>query len=147
MKKGVVIVSLIAACLILFACGKRYVGQIVNTKAPAWHRVGTLPDQGHIANVGPLVVDFQIETGDGPGNYIVTGEFDASTGSAKSWSNILPEKSKFSMLIASEGMVVDNISFLVRGENLNQPLPFRITFHCDKPIEAVAFWYQFYMRG
>jgi hypothetical protein len=133
--------------MMLFGCGKRYVGKLVNTNHPAWRRVGSLPDHGHIANVGPLVADFQIESGEAPGHYIVTGAFDASAGSAKSWAHVMPEKSKFSMLIASSGLVVDNISFMVRGTDLGQPLPFRIEFYCDKPIEAIAFWYEFYMRG
>ena len=57
------------------------------------------------------------------------------------------EKSKFALLIASEGMVADTISFLIRETDLSHPRPFRIEFHCDKPIEAIAFWYHFHMRG
>jgi len=57
------------------------------------------------------------------------------------------EKSKFALLIASEGMLADNISFLIRETDLSHPRLFRIEFPCDKPIEAIAFWYYFYRRG
>lgn len=147
MKTNCLILLLIVVSSVLLGCGKRYVGQLVNTNAPAWHRIEKIPDQGRISNVGPLVTNFRIERGEGAGDYVVTGNFDASTGSAKSWSNILPGKSKFSILIASSGMVVDNIPFIVRGDSLSQPLPFKIEFHCEKPIEAIAFWYKFHMRG
>jgi hypothetical protein len=147
MKRKTAIVSLIVICMIFVACGKRFVGRLVDTNHPAWHQVRDLPDHGRITDMGPLDVDFTIASGANPGDYIVTGEFDASAGSAKSWSYVYPSKSKFSLLIASEGMVVDNISFMIREESLSRPLPFKIEFHCDKPIEAIAFWYNFYMRG
>ena len=147
MKRIIVRLGLIVIGITLVACGKPFVGQLVNINAPAWHRIDGLPDHGRISNVGPLEVDFSIESGESPDTYIVTGAFDASRGSAKSWSYVMSEKSKFSLLIASEGMVVDNIRFMIRESNLNRPLPFRIEFHCDKSIEAIAFWYQFYMRG
>jgi len=146
---GKSLIILIPTVLIfgVVGCGKRYVGQTTNFNHPAWHRVTSIPCSGRITGTGPLDVNFRIEKSETPGTYLVKGEFDPSQGSTKSWSHIIPEKSRFSMVVSSEGIIVDNIRFMVHGQSLSQPLPFSFEFHADYEIDAVAFDYHFWMRG
>ncbi|MFZ7128137.1 MAG: hypothetical protein ACOWWM_18430 [Desulfobacterales bacterium] len=141
--------SIVLALTLLFltGCGKPYVGQTTNYNHPAWHRVYSIPCSGKIDGTGPLIVNFKLERTEQPNGYRVTGEFDPTHGEAKSWDHILVEKSRFSMLISEHGIIVDNISFMVHGTNLGRPLPFRFEFQTEFEIDAVAFDYEFWMRG
>jgi|GEM_PF-6829014 len=145
--KPLAVIPLILLTLVIVNCGKRYVGKTTNFNHPAWHRVKALPCTGRVSGIGPLDVNFTIERAEAPGAYLVRGQFDPSQGSAKSWARIIPEKSRFSMLVSSGGMIVDNIRFMVQGESLSRPLPFTFEFTADYEIDAVAFDYSFWMRG
>jgi len=137
----------ITLCLVLAGCGKKWVGQTTNFDNPAWHRVKALPCTGQIDGLGPLNISFTLEKADAPDTYLVKGTLDPTGGSAKSWSHIIPHKSRFSMLTSSNGIIMDNIRFQVMDERLSRPLPFSFEFQADYKIDAVAFDYQFWMRG
>ena len=133
--KGLFLLAFILGCL---ACGKQYVGMQVNTSG--WSQIYQLPAKCTQYDQW-FVWKYSIEKGSKENEYTLIGTADGSRGGAKSVGNIVLAESRFSLILANNGTVVDNIPFRLRGGDINAPIPFEKKFECQSSFNAAAiFW-------
>jgi hypothetical protein len=142
----VLLVILLGAGLV--SCGKRYVGQRIDPGWPGWCHY--LSGEKHCTKtVGALVFDFTIKEGQGEGTFIIEGVVDATKGEIKSWDKMLEGKSRFSMIVSDDGIIVDNVAFRPRSAygDLGQQMPFLIHYSRPEGFDAVTFSWNMVIRG
>ena len=139
--KGLLLLSFILGCL---ACGKQHVGMHYNTSG--WTQIYRLPANGTQTDQW-FFWKFTIERGSKENEYILIGTADGSRGSAKSVGNIVPNKSRFSLILANNGTVVDNIPFMLSGTDVNAPISFKRKFECQSPFNAAIIDWSAYVQG
>ena len=142
-----VILMIIAG--ITSGCGKRYVGTSVNYSWDGWCMY--YGGEKHCTvSTGALIFDFDIVEGPNTGEYIIDGYIDPTQGAVKSWSTISEGSgTHFSLIIANDGFVVDNLGFRPKTAygNLVDQIPFRIEFTRPEGFDAVAFSWKMRVRG
>ena len=147
MKRHVVIAVLMIS-LGVISCGKRYVGQRINPAWTGWCHY--LNGEKHCTKeLGALIFDFTIKEGDVEGDFIIEGYLDASKGEIKSWDKMLEGQSHFSMIVADDGVVVDNVAFRPRpvyGE-LGSTIPFKIEYNRPGGFDAISFYWKMLIKG
>jgi hypothetical protein len=133
--KGLFLLAFILGCL---ACGKQYVGMQVNTSG--WSQIYQLPAKCSQYDQW-FVWKYSIEKDSKENEYTLIGTAHGSRGGAKSVGNIVIAESRFSLILANNGTVVDNIPFRLRGGDINAPIPFEKKFECQSSFNAAAiFW-------
>jgi hypothetical protein len=73
--------------------------------------------------------------------YVLEGTIDLSSGSAKCFYFLDLRGSRFSLILAEDNLVVDNIYFLPLGTDIKRPLPFKKTFK-TVPFDSIELLYQ-----
>jgi len=68
----------------------------------------------------PFSLSFTISEGSAPGSYAVEGFMDPTKGDVKYFGHLTRQNCKFYLLIANDGVIIDNIQFYPRGEDLEQ---------------------------
>ncbi len=139
--KGLFLLSFILGCL---ACGKQHVGKHYNTSG--WTQIYRLPVNGTQTDQW-FVWKFTIERGSKENEYILIGTADGSKGGAKSIGNIVPSESSFSLILANNGTVIANISFHLRGTDVNAPISFKRKFECQSPFNAAIIDWSVSVQG
>ena len=136
--------SLLALILGCLACAKQYVGKQFNTSG--WSQIYRLPANCTQTDEW-FVWKFSIEKGSKENEYILIGTADGSRGGAKSIGNIVPNKSRFSLIIANNGTVIDNIPFFLMGYDIHAPISFKRKFECQSPFNAAIIDWSASVRG
>ena len=139
--KGLFLIAFILGWL---ACGKQYVGMQVNTSG--WSQIYQLPAYC-MQNDKWFVWKYSIEKGSKENEYILMGTADGSKGGAKSVGNLVLNESRFSLILANYGTVVDNISFVLRGSDITSPIPFEKKFECQSPFNAATIFWSAKVQG
>ena len=129
-------------------CSKRYVGQTVNYDWDGWCRYNRGEKHCTVSS-GALVFDFDIFNGVNEGQYIVEGNIDPTQGELKSWATMVDVGTRFSLIIANDGVVVDNIGFRPKsyGGRLGNKIPFTINLTRPEGFDAVAFYWRMTVSG
>jgi hypothetical protein len=148
MRKFMAFVTILMFLTMTVSCGKQYVGYKIDHGSPVWcHYING--ENHYTKDIGGLVFDFIIKEGQGDGEYIIDGYIDPTKGQVKSWDRMIPEKSRFSMLVANDGVIVDNISFrpITPYGGLGSKMPFTIKYISPEGFDAVTFYWNMYVRG
>ena len=133
-------------------CGKKYVGETVNYNWEGW----CVYSEGHNSGEkhctvpsGGLIFDFTIAKGEVEHEYIIEGYLDPTQGDVKSWDRMIPEKSRFNMIVANDGVIIDNVSFRPMSAygGLSSRMPFAIQYNSPEGFDAVCFYWNMYVRG
>ena len=153
MKRLGIAVGLLASLFGLVSCfQKRYVGLKVNYNPNVWCRYDASANGGEKScyiDLSKMVLEFAITKGPNPGEYIVEGTMDPTKGEFKSWSHILDKDTHFNIIIAKDGIVVDNVTFrpVTAFGELKGKLPFKIHLNQPNGFDAVTFTGEITMRG
>ena len=139
--KGLFLLAFILGCL---ACGKQYVGMHYNTSG--WSQIYQLPAKC-TQNDQWFVWKYSIEKGSKENEYILKGTADGSRGGAKSVGNIVLSESRFSLILANNGTVVENINFRLRGNEINAPVSFKKIFECQSSFNAATIFWSATVQG
>ena len=139
--KGLFLLAFILGCL---ACGKQHVGMNYNTSG--WSQIYQLPAKC-TQNDKWFVWEFSIEKGSKENEYIFIGTADGSKRGAKSVGNLVIAESRFSLILANNGTVVDNIPFRLRGRDISSPIPFEKKFECQSSFNAAAIFWSAKVQG
>ena len=132
------IVFLLSGCTLK----KPYVGLEVNTNNWPQYRSGQhITFRSDAAKFEITVTDSQEE-----GEYNLEGIMDGSEGVLKSISHLVIRDCRFSILLAKNGVVVDNISFFPRGKDHRHKLPFKKKFK-TVPFDSISISYQMSVAG
>ena len=134
---------------IISGCGKRYVGQSVNYDWDGWCKYYGGKKHCTVTS-GALVFDFDIMEGPNSGEYVIDGYIDPTQGEVKSFDHIMEGSgTHFSVIIANDGFVVDNLSFRPKSaySNLGRMIPFRIEFVRHEGFDAATFSWKMRVRG
>ena len=148
MRRYVEIVLVLICLTFIISCGKRYVGYRINEASPIWCHY--LNGENHYTReLGGLVFEFAIRKGEADGEYIIEGYIDPTQGRIKSWDQFVESQSFFSMVVADNGVIVDNVSFRPRSAygGLNRKMPFKITYNRPEGFDAVTFDWRMLIRG
>ena len=148
MRKLIIVLITLLCLSIMISCGKRYVGYKIDHSSPAWCQYAN-GEKRYTKDIGGLVFDFSIKEGQGDGEYIIDGFIDPTQGKVKSWDRMIPEKSRFSMLVANDGVIVDNVAFrpITPYGGLSSKIPFTIKYISPEGFDAVTFDWNLYVRG
>ena len=141
MKKVALLIVLIFCSLAWVSCGKQYVGKTVNTKTnPYWCNIKSLPCSYHSGSDRDIcIVDSTISEGSTEGSYIAEGVVDFSKGSFKSWGNLQDNGTKFFIVLAKNGVIVDTHSFMLRTMGSAKEVPFSVDFECPGGFDAISY--------
>ena len=139
--KGLLLLAFVLGCL---ACAKQYEGKHYNTSR--WSQIYQLPAKCTQTDKW-FDWKFSIEKGSKINEFILIGTADGSKKDAKSFTHIVLEKSKFSLILANNGTVVDNISFHLIGTDINSPISFKRRFECQSSFDAAAIFWKAWVRG
>ena len=147
----IVLIAVLGICLIP-GCGKRYVGDSVNYSWEGWCQYAEYYNynEKHCrVPSGPLIFDFTITKGDMEHEYKFEGYIDPTQGDVKSWDQMVEGKSFFHMLVANDGVIVDNVSFRPRTAygGLGREMPFTINYINSEGFDAVCFYWSMVIRG
>jgi len=149
MKKfSMIVLLMITLCLFLTQCNlpKRFVGGRIGYNHPKFCAIDQLPKTCTIQTEF-FMVDFTISSGTEPGEYFITG--GAKHQGASSFGQLVTGgegTSKFYVLLAKDGVIIDSIIVMPRGKSLNLRLPFKKTFKCE-PFDAAGFSYDIMISG
>ena len=153
MKGTSIILAMMALCVgLISGCTKRYVGKPVNYNWEGWC-VYTANDNNGEKHCrvpsGALIFDLTITKSDVQHEYIIDGFVDPTQGAVKSWDRMVGEKSRFNMVVANDGVIVDNVSFRPRTAygGLGSKMPFTIKYTSAEGFDAVSFYWSMTIRG
>ncbi len=79
--------------------------------------------------------------------FMLKGTADPSQSGVKSFNRIVLHKSKFSLILANNGTVVDNMSFVLRGGSIGGPISFNRKFECEMPFDAGGIHWEAKVQG
>ncbi|MGD9098634.1 MAG: hypothetical protein PVF97_11140 [Desulfobacterales bacterium] len=133
--------AILICCLALMACGKKHVGTQVDTTLPRWCQWQGADRDCHFW-VGHLLFESQIKKGPQAGTYTITGTVDPTSSTeqrlAKNWQG------RFSMFVAKDNIVVDNVGFLPKrnSDNSDPKLSFEIDYSRPEGFDAITFGYE-----
>lgn len=151
MKRFVAAAVFLSCALIFISCSKRFVGEQVGFAGDNWcHYSENINDglQQCIIKREWIEFEFQISKGENPGEYLIAGTMDLSKGAVKSASTINDAKSRFSMLVASGGIIVDNVAFRpVFTGNIGEKMPFSIRYCREEGFSLITFYSFVQVRG
>ena len=148
MRRNIAVLTTLLCLSMTISCGKRYVGYRIDQGSPIWcHYING--ENHYTRDIGGLVFDFTIKEGQDDGEYIIDGHIDPSQGKVKSWDRMIPEKSRFNMIVANDGVIVDNISFrpITAYGGLSSKMPFNFKYISPEGFDAVTFIWNMYVRG
>jgi hypothetical protein len=151
--KRLFLISLAAiCCLVALACQKRYVGQSVDYNWHGWCKYAKYYNNGEkhcTIDSGALIFDVTIRKGEKDGEYIIEGFVDPTKGEIKSWDKMLDGPSRFSMIVAHNGKVIDNVAFRPKTVfgGMGTQWPFRINYIQPEGFDAVTFTWNIHIRG
>ena len=139
---------------VMAGCVKPCVGRTVHTRGnPYWcYRPGGSPSGEGLPFESCVLKDewfeftFTVRAGEKAGEYVVEGFVDGTQGGAKSWSHLVPRDSRFSLLVARDDVIVDNVCFHPQGDSLSRKLPFRATI-TGGPFDALTVDWKVSVRG
>lgn len=121
---------------------KPYVGLTVDTRN--WERY--LPGLTHYIQTDHFEFEIKIiETGN-EGEYFLEGTLDGTRGSLKSINSLVVEDCRFSIVLAKNNVVVDNLVFFPIGSDHRTTLPFSRTFQ-TVPFDSFTLTYEVSVRG
>ena len=144
-RNGLILITLFLV-INSVSCSKQFVGRNVNTNTQHWCQIIGLPSTCEQSDKW-FVWKYTIEKGQSKNEYILKGTADSSQGGAKSFSRIVLHKSKFSLILTNNGTVVDNISFILRGDSIGSPISFNKKFECEMPFDAGLIYWEAYAQG
>lgn len=141
MKKVALLTVLIVCSMALISCGKRYVGLTVDTRSnPYWCNISSLPYTCRNGTEKDIcIVNSTIAKGTAEGRYIAEGVVDFSQGTFKSWGNLQDAGTRFAIVLAKDGVIVDTHSFMLRTMGSAKEVPFSVDFECPGGFDAVTF--------
>lgn len=145
LRNGLILITLFLV-LNSVSCTKQFVGRHVNTDAQFWSQINALPSTCEQSDQW-FVWKYTIEKGQSENEYVLKGTADPSRGGAKSFSNIVGHESKFSLILANNGTVVDNIRFRLSGGSMGRPISFNRKFECEMPFDSGAIYWEAKVRG
>jgi hypothetical protein len=128
------------------SCGKEFVGRQVNTNTQYWCQINALLSTCAQEDKW-FVWEYSIEKGSKENEYILKGTADGSRGGAKSIGNIVLSESRFSLILANNGTVVDNINFRLGGNEINAPVSFKKIFECQSSFNAATIFWSAKVQG
>lgn len=143
--------ALILCSMLVVSCGKRYVGEWVGVAGGGWSHYSEKKDNGvqhYLITHEWVEFDLQISKTELPSEYLIEGTIDLSKGGAKSASQIEEAKTRFSILFASNGVIVDNVPFQpVYTGNIGSKLPFKFKYKREGGFGRFKFVYDLYVIG
>lgn len=100
-------------------------------------------------NYGSVIFDFTIQKGEKDGEYIIDGFIDPSKGDLKSINHMVPAETRFFMLVARSGVIVDSVGFRPRAGfgNTDREWPFTIYYNQPEGFDGLSFAGQVSVRG
>ena len=153
MNRALSLFAVVVLCLgLTLGCGKKHVGKQINYNWDGWC-LYTMSDNGGEKHCkvpsGGLIFDLTITKGEAEHEYYIKGHVDPTQGHVKSWDRMIPEKSRFSMIVANDGVIIDNVSFrpVTAYGGLSSAMPFTIKYICPEGFDAIAFDWSLYVRG
>jgi len=139
-KRGLILLLVLILLLILSACTipKRFVGLKVDYRDPIFCECYNLPATC-TTKTGDFRFEFELSESNVSGEYIIKGGATfVGTGAPR---RLNKAESRFFLLNASNGVIIDNLSLNVAGSDPSARLPFKKTFKCE-PFDAVGIGYQ-----
>ena len=121
---------------------KPYVGLQVNTND--WVKYSS----GEKINFETDAADFEltITKTEEEGEYLLEGIMDGSDGSLKSIHHLVIRECRFSLILAKDNVVVDNVSFFPQGTDHTHKLPYKKKFKTVS-FDSVTITYEMSVRG
>lgn len=144
-RNGLILITLFLV-INSVSCSKQFVGRQVNTNTQYWCQINALPSTC-VQNDKWFVWEFTIEKGQSENEYILEGTADPSRSGAKSFNVILLHESRFSLILANNGTVVDNISFRLIGNSIDSSISFNKKFECEMPFDAGSIYWEASVQG
>lgn len=135
----------------LISCGqKRYVGERVDYSAPYWCGYSEYIYNGEkrcILDVSGVIFDFLIKS-ESEDTWLIEGTIDLSRGDLKSADHIDEARTRFFMLVAKDGCIIDNVVFRPRFiGNIGQNASFKFRYTMDGGFSAITFGYNLTVKG
>lgn len=121
---------------------KRYVGMEVDTTNWPQYRSG----EKIVFPTEAVTFEITITEAQEDGVYTLEGTMDGSRGSVKSIDHLIVHECSFSLILAYNGVVVDNISFFPQGTDHTHKLPFKRKFKTG-PFDSIIIGYQLSVGG
>jgi hypothetical protein len=141
MRRTVITAAVLVGCLFCLSCGKKHVGETVDTTMPRWCQwQGT--DRDCLVWVGHILFEASIKKGSRPGTYVIAGTVDPTSKGkqrlAQNWQG------RFSMFVAKDNVIVDNVGFLPQSpeSDTSGKLPFSIEYNRPEGFDAISFGYE-----
>ena len=139
----------------LISCGvgsKKFVGDDVSYNwgwCPYYPEYASETGRKCTVNSGAIIFHCTIVQDEDEHKYVVKGYADASQGKLKSWSVMMDQGTRFSLLLSRDGKIVDNISFRPATAlgKLSDNMPFMIEFTCPEGFDGINFYWNIYVRG
>ena len=144
-RNGLILITLFLV-INSVSCGKEFVGRQVNTNTQNWCQINALLSTC-VQNDQWFVWEYSIEKGSKENEYILKGTADGSRGGAKSVGNIVLSESRFSLILANNDTVVENINFRLRGNEINAPVSFKKIFECQSSFNAATIFWSATVQG
>ncbi len=138
--------AVISLIVFVSACAHKYVGREVDARAPSWCSRSDSPASCALGNPDePYQFEFTVSEGSVEGEYIAEGTMDGSEGSLKSITALVESESRFGLVLAKDGVVVDYIAFSPTGGWVSGKAAFKRTF-TSAPFDAVTVSYKVLAR-
>lgn len=145
--KKLTLFTVIILYLVLVSCTmkKAYVGEYVGRYNQYWCIVDSLPYNCSRQD-NAFYIEYTVRRGETSNEYVIEGIIDGSHGDIKSFNHLVTHECDFRFLIAQNGTIIDNISFLPRGNWVNMKLPFAARFTATD-FDALYFTWKVRVRG
>lgn len=142
------VVSLVLFVSLIAACAKEYVGRRVSYGNSFWCQFHSLPH--NCTQVDDwLTIKYDLKTS-GNGRYLLIGEmhYKGSTGFSSISTRSHPDypPSRFMLILANGGVIVDQIAFTPQSYDLSSTIPFERKFESQTPFDAAMIYYQMTVR-
>lgn len=153
MRRALTVGAIMICCLgFVSGCSKRFVGQPINYNWEGWclYDADLNAGEKHCRlPSGALIFDFTITRSENENDYLIDGHIDPTQGEIKSWGHMMDTGTRFSVVVANDGYVIDTISFrpVSAYGGLGNKLPFNIRFTNPEGFDAVAFVWKMSIRG
>jgi hypothetical protein len=129
----------ISGCILL---QKPYVGRMFDTSD--WPKFAS--GEKVFVQTNAAVFEMTVTRSDDGQTYVLEGTMDGSNGSLKSLDHLIVQDCSFSLILAKDNLVVDNVSFFPIGTDHTHKLPFKRTFK-TVPFDSFQISYQIAVGG
>jgi hypothetical protein len=137
--------SLLMVTLLLFGCAKEYVGKTVDYRRAPWCELKSLPRENCTQTDDWMTITYELER-KGNNTLLLNGKMQYhgpssfSRLSTRSHPDYPP--SRFMLILAKRGVIVDQIAFTPQSDSLQGSIAFERQFEVKQPFDAALIYWQ-----